>query len=371
MDESLHKKEFLEYLQQNSKRDYRIFNASESDYTLFENELILRVSSMLDELLLMMSEGRDIISPEIHAFCIKEEQVNAFCFGVNNRYYIGIHSAIYVELMKRVHWLTDYLVQRRDLYYYQNRDRVEIQALLWNYAFKTVVSHEYMHIILGHCDTVCEKTAFLWENAGSEESKLMSSSEILSMQAMEMFADEFSSMDAVMQILTECGDDVEKIKYELLNYYFAVLLVFSIFNEYRGISRTHPQVGFRLHSIILTVDDYIMKGLKYLNPEIQIEKIDTIIDTFIEIIRQVPRVFSCDIVTDFITENFYEKYLELYNVAAEVVKITNLKAIYPVKQLVKMDVSVIQKLDSEKNILYEAHQDGLNYEEAYKLIEKK
>ena len=67
-------------------------------------------------------------------------------------------------------------------------------------------------------------------------------------------------------------EDFVKIKYELLNYYLSVLLVFSIFHNYSANDITHPKLGIRLHSIIAAVDDTIVKGLNAPDPEIQIEK---------------------------------------------------------------------------------------------------
>lgn len=119
-----------------------------------------------------------------------------------------------------------------------------------------IVAHEYMHIILGHCDTICAERAFLWENDDGEEEPA-GTLDVIDLQAIEMFADEFSAIDAAWQIMMK--EDVESIQYELLNYYLAVLLVFSIFHNYSGNDLTHPKLGIRLHSIIATVDDTIEK----------------------------------------------------------------------------------------------------------------
>lgn len=366
MEGNIYQNEFLEYLNKNQKGSYMIFDEACSDYSHFENELIHSVSDMVVSLIEKMSEGRGI-SPEIHVFCVKDEIVNAFCFVTNERYYIGIHSATYVELIRRTQILADYLIQNEQWEYYQNKNAADVQALLWTYAFKMILAHEYMHIILGHCDTICAERAFLWENDDIEEKELTGTLNLISLQAMEMFADEFSAIDAAWQVLMKEGD-VQSIKYELLNYYLAVLLVFSIFHNYCGNDRTHPKLGIRLHSIIATIDDTIVKGLNVPDPEVQIEKIDTIIDVFMEIAQHFPRLFSYDIVTELGVDEFDKEYVDLYNVAADVVKITNLKAVYPINEFEKMDQSTLELLDWERDVLWTAQQNGMSYEEACELI---
>lgn len=369
MKKTLFEKEFLEYLNKNAKYNYKIFDKTKSEYSFFENELICSVSDMANDLVNKMSEGRAIL-PEIHVFCVENELVNAFCFITNNHYYIGIHSATYVELIRRTQILADYLVQNSHWDCYQNKDVADVQALLWTYAFKMILAHEYMHIILGHCDTICADMAFLWENDNDEKKKLSDELKKIDLQAMEMFADEFSAMDTAWQILAANETDIEKIKYELLNYYLAVLLVFSIFHNYNGKEGTHPKLGIRLHSIISTVDDTIIKGLKVPDPKIQIEKIDVVIDIFMEIIQQFPRLFSYDIVTELGVEDFDKEYLKLYNAAADVVKITNSKAVYPISEFEKIDESMLELLELERSILWESQQKGLSYEEACELIKR-
>ena len=370
MEENFFENEFLEYLNKNTNGNYKIFDESKSEYTFFENELIRSISDMVKDLVNKMSEGRGIL-PDIHVFCVENELVNAFCFVTNNRYYIGIHSATYIELIRRTQILADYLVLNSYWRYYKNKEVVEVQALLWTYAFKMILAHEYMHVILGHCDTICADMAFMWENDSIEKEKMSDNIPIIDLQAMEMFADEFSAIDAAWQILSIDREDIEKIKYDLLNYYLAVLLVFSIFDDYNGNGGTHPKLGIRLHSIISTVDDTIIKGLNVPAPESQMEKIDVVIDTFMEIVQQFPRLFSYDIVTELGVEDFDKEYIELYNAAADIVKITNLNAVYPINEFEKMDESTLEQLEVEREILWKAQQNGLSYEEACEQIEKK
>lgn len=209
MEENFFENEFLEYLNKNTNGNYKIFDESKSEYTFFENELIRSISDMVKDLVNKMSEGRGIL-PDIHVFCVENELVNAFCFVTNNRYYIGIHSATYIELIRRTQILADYLVLNSYWGYYKNKEVVEVQALLWTYAFKMILAHEYMHVILGHCDTICADMAFMWENDSIEKEKMSDNIPIIDLQAMEMFADEFSAIDAAWQILSIDREDIEK-----------------------------------------------------------------------------------------------------------------------------------------------------------------
>lgn len=367
MEKDIYKHEFLEYLNSNESGNNIIFDEANSEYSPFENELIHSVSVIVDNLIEKMSEGRGI-SPEIHVFCVKDEIVNAFCFVTNKHYYIGIHSATYVELIRRTQILSDYLVSNEHLSYYQNKNVSDVQALLWTYAFKMILVHEYMHIILGHCDTICAERAFLWENEDGEE-KLAGTLNVIALQAIEMFADEFSAIDAAWQIMMK-EEDIESIKYDLLNYYLAVLLVFSIFHNYSVNDITHPKLGIRLHSIMAAVDDTIVKGLGVTDAEAQIEKIDTVIDVFMEVAQQFPRLFAYDIVTELGMGEFDKEYIDLYNAAADVVKTTNSRAIYPIVEFEKMDQSTLELLNWERDFLQNAQQSGMSYEEARELIAK-
>lgn len=367
MEKDIYKHEFLEYLNSNKSGNNIIFDEANSEYSPFENELIHSVSVIVDNLIEKMSEGRGI-SPEIHVFCVKDEIVNAFCFVTNKHYYIGIHSATYVELIRRTQILSDYLVSNEHLSYYQNKNVSDVQALLWTYAFKMILVHEYMHIILGHCDTICAERAFLWENEDGEE-RLAGTLNVIALQAIEMFADEFSAIDAAWQIMMK-EEDIESIKYDLLNYYLAVLLVFSIFHNYSVNDITHPKLGIRLHSIMAAVDDTIVKGLGVTDAEAQIEKIDTVIDVFMEVAQQFPRLFAYDIVTELGMGEFDKEYIDLYNAAADVVKTTNSRAIYPIDEFEKMDQSTLELLNWERDFLQNAQQSGMSYEEARELIAK-
>ena len=148
------------------------------------------------------------------------------------------------------------------------------------------------------------------------------------------------------------------------------MLVFSIFHNYGAAEETHPKLGIRLHSIISTVDDTIVKGLEVPYPQMEIEKIDTVIDVFMEIIQQFPRLLFYDIITELGVEDFDRQYLKLYNAAADLVKWTNRKAIYPINEFEKMNESILEVLDMERDVLWNAQKNGLSYEDACDLIEK-
>lgn len=90
-----------------------------------------------------------------------------------------------------------------------------------------------------------------------------------------------------------------------------------------------------------------------------------------EIVQQFPRLFSYDIVTELGLEDFDKEYIELYNAAADIVKITNLNAVYPINEFEKMDESTLEQLEVEREILWKAQQNGLSYEEACEQIEKR
>lgn len=366
--DNLFRNEFLDYLNKNHMGSYALYDEKESQYSTFEKELIGNVTHMAEELIQKMSEGRGI-SPEIHLFCVKNELVNAFCFVTSKRYYIGIHSATYIELIRRTQILADYLIQNEELEYYRGKEATDVQALLWTYAFKMILSHEYMHIILGHCDVICSEKAFLWENNVAEDFSLYQQLNLTDLKAVELLADEFAAMDIAWQVLSRT-ETIDEIKYELLNYYLAVMLVFSIFHNYGAAEETHPKLGIRLHSIISTVDDTIVKGLEVPYPQMEIEKIDTVIDVFMEIIQQFPRLLFYDIITELGVEDFDRQYLKLYNAAADLVKWTNRKAIYPINEFEKMNESILEVLDMERDVLWNAQKNGLSYEDACDLIEK-
>lgn len=358
--------EFLEYLNKNGKKHYDIFDETQSEYSDFENELITRISSLVDILIGKMSAARGI-SLEIHAFCVKDDFINAFCFVTNHHYYIGIHSATFVELIRKTQILSDYLTVSNRWEDYQNKDVGEIQALLWMDSFKMILSHEYMHIILGHCDVICKDSMFLWEVGECEDlSENFSEKEF---QAIEMIADEFAAKDAAWQMVSIL-DDIEKIRYKSLNYYLAILLVFSVFHNYRGEDRRHPSLGIRLHSIISVVDDTIIKELNKTCDRVWTERIETVIDTFMEIVQQFSKLFSYDVVTELGVQEFDKDYLELYNVAADVVKITNSKAVYPIDEFEKIDENILELFDTEREILAYSAQAGMSYDEACELIKK-
>ncbi len=76
MEKDNYKNEILDYLNQNKSGKHEIFDVDESEYSHFENTLIQSVSTIIDELIQKMSEGRGI-TPNIHVFCVN----NSVFFG--------------------------------------------------------------------------------------------------------------------------------------------------------------------------------------------------------------------------------------------------------------------------------------------------
>lgn len=360
-------KEFMDYINAYGKK-YVLFNSEYSCYSEFENRLIDEVSSYMDILIKRMSDAREI-SPEIHVYCLQEDVVNAFCFVKNHNYYIGINSASYVELIRKTDILSYYLTRNNNYYYYKNRDASEVRVVLWTKAIDMMLAHEYMHIILGHCDVICKNKAFLWEidlEGVQTESENFDEKQ---RQALELFADEFAAKDAAWKIMSLKGG-IEEIKYELLNYYLAVFLVFSIFYNYNNIDSTHPLLGVRFHSILSTVDDTIYNALNVTDKEAQIQNIDSVIDEFMSIIQKFPNLFAVDVMKGLGELDIDKHYIELYNIASDIVKITNKKAIYPIDEFQKMGDGILEKIDDERAILSFAAQMGMSYDDACELIHR-
>lgn len=361
--------EFIDYIKDNCNNFNEVYKFENSNYSLFEKELIKNVNSEIDELLHKMSSPRGI-SPDIHVYCVNSEDVNAFCFVVNKHYYIGVTSGTYTKLMSKIEKLLEYLIKEHKLELFKDKTDCEIQALLWMYSFKMILTHEYMHIVLGHCDTICDERMFLWEldkRADKDYSKYTFG--IKEMQAVEMFADDFSAKDAAWQIIY-LANDITDIKYRLLIYYFSILLVFSIFCECGEEDVIHPKLSMRFHSMLASVNEIVIEDSDIERTKDDIEQIEKVIDDFMDIIKLYPEFFAYGIVTDFDRKEFDDYYLDLYNIASEVVKITNKNAMFPANEFEKIDKSVLEKLEMERDILLYASELGLSYEEGCNLIEK-
>lgn len=354
--------EFMEYLRENAPDDYELFDESKSGYSYFENMLISNISKSIPDLINKMSEARGV-SPDVYVFCLQKEFVNALCFKKNQHYYIGIYSAAYVELIRRTQILAGYLVRDGQWELYKNRNESELQALLWIDAFRMILTHEFMHIILGHCDTVCNKEAFLWEVSNSDSQNALKNRK---QQALEMFADAFAAEDAVQQIFAWVKD-LNEIRYRLLNYYLSIVMVFSVFDKYQG-GGTHPGLGVRFLYMSSAIDDTIRKVSGASDPEKIVEEIDTVIILFMEIIQQYPRIFAYNIIAELGDENIYKEYVQLYNTASDIVKETNKYALYHLEEFSKIGDTALEAMDNERNILYNATNAGMSYDEACEMI---
>ena len=89
-----------------------------------------------------------------------------------------------------------------------------------------------------------------------------------------------------------------------------------------------------------------------------------------EITKQFPELFAYDIVTDMAIEDIDKEFMELYNTASDIVKITNQQAIYPIDEFAKMEQNTIESLNQEREILWYATQIGINFDEACRLIQE-
>lgn len=369
MAEDKYLKEYMDYLHIHGAGEDKIFDVENGNISEFEKSIITTVSDSIIELLKKMSMSREL-DPIINVYCMDNDDVNAFCFVVNKHYYIGMNSGTYIELLKRTELLADYIVNDGNLGYCVE-DVGSLQASIWIYAFKLILTHEYMHIILGHCDFTCGSESFLWERTPKAESPNNNYKPNKERQALEMFADEFASIDAATQIMYFADGSVENIKKELLKYYLAVMLVFSIFDdEGDGQFDNHPRLGVRLHYITATVDDIIYKHLDKPADEASelLEEINSVIEDFMDIIKVVPDVFSYDIVKALGVSEVDKDYIELYNIASDVVKQTNSYAIYPLEEFEKKAETYLISVNEERRILKDAAVQGLSYEETRRKI---
>lgn len=359
-----YEQEFLEYVNRIYK--WEIFDENNSKYSSEENSFIISINKLIPALIEKMCVARRI-SIDIHSFCIQEDKVNAFCFSFNKRYYIGINSATYIEILRLTDVFANYLTSDKKWSGLFNLDCKKLQAKLWVNAIRFVIAHEYMHIVLGHCNTLCKEQQFLWEISNDDKIEFEGSFNNIEIQSIELLADIFAAKDAASQILFT-SNEIEDIKCQLLIYYLATLLVFSVFEKYRIKDIYHPSLGIRLYAIMNTVDDTFMNLLNVPDSESELEEIDTIIDDFLNIINQFPDFLSIDIVSDMLNDGFDKGFFELYNIASDTVKITNKKADFPIDEFGKMDDTVIDIINNERQILADAVEENRSYQEACEKI---
>lgn len=365
MDEFDYKLEFLTYLKQYDINK-KILDIEKSEYSEFHKELIRVVDSQVDTLIGLMSQARGI-NPSIHVYCIDDSSVNAFCFVTNKHYYIGINAGAYIELIDRTQVLAEKIITKE---YLNNINSVtELHAVLWNYAFKMILSHEYMHIILGHCDWSCEKKAFLWEN--SVENNI---EDYLERQALEMLADEFACMDLINQAMCFSNHSIDIIKDNVLLYYLSILLTFSLFEtDTENRMTDHPHLSVRWHYIASVVDDklYDLFSGESRDPFESLEDVNEVIDDYMQLIRNLPDIFRYDIVTQLSMAEVDKEYINIYNTAADLLIQTNMQALYPIDEIEKKSEAMWEKTFCAENEFIELFQQGKTYEQASELIVKK
>lgn len=363
---------FLKLLSKHGMKNPIIFDAGKSFYTQDENNVIKSISESIEEILKKMSQARGI-APYISAFCLHDEAVNAFCFIDDAHYYIAIHSGTYVELFRRSQRLSDYIADN-GIAGYTEKDRIRLLVSIWNYAFKMILAHEYMHIILGHCDLSNKPSLLLWE-AKNDLYECEAMHDRLYRHALEMFADEFAAMDMTRQVLANTGESIDELKKELLVFYLAIVLKFSIFDDNVPFNeRHHPRPRVRLYYIAAAIDETIGKSMEMMTEDVNclLFAVNSIWDDVLAIIHRFQDLFSGDLLRSWLDINVNEEYLEIYNAASVVVKDANKFALWPIDEYASLDMdALLQAIIEEKGLLSEAAASGLSFEEANDLLDRR
>lgn len=363
-----YKNEFLEYLNCNNLNHYKLYSEPLPNYTTIENGLIRAINREPEALITKMSESRGI-NPSIHVFCVQDETVDAFCFKVDWRYYIGIHTGTYVQLIRKCNIVADFLINQSGLYRYKDKQKIRLQSVLWNYAFKMMLKHEYMHIILGHCDAMAKQSHFLWENSSQVGKIKECIYDHIDLQAFEMFADIFAVRDEIEQMMAFSKGNIEEIQYSLLSYYVSIILVYSLFAQDECEDTCHPAPGVRLYYSMAEVDDTILFYLGD-NAYEKLEEIDMVVDELLYIIETLPQVLSPELLYTFKENKIDRLHLQLFNRAADIVKEINSMAIYPIEEFGKLDAKIIAQRNREREFIKFATQNDYEYDQVCELIER-
>ena len=361
-----YKSEFLSYLKQYGIKK-EILDIGNSNYSDFHKELIKIVNEQVDELIYMMSYSRGIDVP-IHIYCIDDDTVNAFCFITNNHYYIGIHSGVYIKLIERAQALSKHIIDKRYLNY-TIKDDIELQVTLWIFSFRMILSHEYMHIILGHCDWTCQTNSFLWEHSIDNNTN-----NYRQRQALEMLADEFACMDLMNQAIYYAKNSVDAIKKNIVLYYLSILLTFSVFEENRNNKITdHPHLSVRWHYISSVVDSILYSYFSQSNEQSSnsLEEVDEVVMDYMQIIQDFPDLFKYDIVAELSMAEVDKEYISIFNTAADIIPQTNKNAIYPIEETEKKSEDMWINIFNAKDEFIDLIQNGKTYEQASDIIVQK
>lgn len=361
-----YKSEFLCYLKQYGIKK-EILDIDNSNYSDFHKGLIRIVDEQIDELISMMSYSRKINIP-IHIYCINDNTVNAFCFITNQHYYIGIHSGVYIQLIERTQTLSESIISKGYLHYTID-DSIELQVALWVFSVRMILSHEYMHIILGHCDWNCKTNKFLWEHSIDNNVD-----DYRKRQALEMLADEFACMDLMNQAIYYSKNSTDAVKKNIVLYYLSILLTFSIFEEDKDNKMTdHPHLSVRWHYISSVVDSILYKHFSQINEQSLnlLEEIDEVVMDYMQIIQDFPDLFKYNIVAELSMAEVDKEYIAIFNAAADIIPQTNKKAIYPIEEIEKKSEKMWVNIFNAKDEFVNLIQMGKTYEEASEIIIQK
>jgi hypothetical protein len=331
----------------NDQKDNFIFSERFDDLTNEENETINTLLERSETLISEFSKPRGI-DIDVHIYCIKGSITNAFCFKTNNHYYISIYSGLFKTLLDRSKRVADYILNDSELLlpYKQNY----IIDLLLMSAYKSILMHEYMHIVLGHCDYVCQHLKFLYE-VDKENDKKDSCITLEEKKAIEMLADECSCIIVGTQVIDK-QNSISKMKEILLIFYLSEIMLFSAFESDNNSSIDHPVFAFRFNSIAIMLDDFLTRNISVDNPDDFIFDLDSVIDDLVSIIKACPDVLSINMLKYLIGDDFEKEYFELYNVAASLIEITNEFAAYKLDRLNPMNKDDLQNYDIQKQTLY-------------------
>ena len=360
-----YKSEFLSYLKRYGIKK-EILDIDNSSYSYYHKQLIKIVDKQIADLLSKMSESREI-NISIHVYCMDDDTVNAFCFITNQHYYIGINSGVYIKLIENTQVLSECIIDKGYLNFTIN-DSTELQVMLWTFAFKMILSHEYMHIILGHYDWSCKTRSFLWEHSDNADMD-----KYCQLQALEMLADEFACMDLMSQAIYYAENSVDELKKNVILYYLSILLTFSVFEEKRNDKKTdHPHLSVRWHYISSVVDDILYKHFSQRDEQsLTSLEVDEVIMDYMQIIQALPELFKYDIVAQLSMAEIDKEYISIFNAAADIIPQTNKEAIYPIKELEKKSESMWMNKFNAIDEFVDLIQNGKTYEEASEIVVQK
>jgi len=337
--------EFANYMQWNNEQKQNfIFQNGFSELTDEENKVIKKLLELSDVLINEFSKFRNI-DVNIHVYCIKGDILDALCFKANQHYYIAIYSALFKALLDRSRKLAKYILNHNELDLLRKKDKDFIAVQLLMYTYRLILMHEYMHIVLGHCDYVCENSNFLYE-VGKENNENVKDISLTEKKALEMLADECACIDIGIKLLQY--DNTSKMKEHLLLFYLGETMFFSIFQSNYNNSEDHPDFAFRFNSIAIMMDDIFIRNLDVDNSEAFVYDLDSVIDDLVQIITDCPSVLNIDLLRYLITTDFEREYFKLYNAAVSVVGITNKYAVYKLDTLSPMNNADLQNYKIQK-----------------------